>query len=91
MIVKKHLFADIVLKFGFPRILHLDNGMEFKSKLIETLLQQLGIRKISISSCHLQANGRLESWNRFSKDCLEIFYRWCPWMVSITLIYKSYI
>ena len=28
------LFSEILLKFSFPRILHLDNGMEFKSKLI---------------------------------------------------------
>ena len=34
-----------MLKFGFPRILHSDNGMEFKSKLIEPLSLQLGIKK----------------------------------------------
>ena len=27
--VAKHLFLDIMLKFGFPRILHSDNGTEF--------------------------------------------------------------
>ena len=27
----KHLFSDIMLKFGFPRILHSVNGAEFKS------------------------------------------------------------
>ena len=43
--VANHLFADIMLKFGFPRKLHSDNGMEFKSKLMEILSQQLGIRK----------------------------------------------
>ena len=43
--VVNHLFADIMLKWGFPRILHSDNGTEFKSKLIKTLSQQLGIKK----------------------------------------------
>ena len=30
-----HLFADIMLKFGFPRIFHSDNRTESKSKLTE--------------------------------------------------------
>ena len=45
MTVVTDLFSDIMLKFGFPRILHSDNGTEFKSKLIEHLIQQLGIKK----------------------------------------------
>ena len=32
MTVVTHLFLDIMLKFGFTRILHFDNGTEFKSK-----------------------------------------------------------
>ena len=36
MLVANHLFPDM-LKSGFPRILHLDNGVEFKSKLMENL------------------------------------------------------
>ena len=32
------LFSEIFLKFGFPRILHSDNGTEFKLKLIEYLM-----------------------------------------------------
>ena len=39
MTVAHHLFVDIMLKFGFPRILHTDSGMEFKSKLIEDFSQ----------------------------------------------------
>ena len=47
MPVANHLFADIMLKFGFPIILHSDNGAEFKSTLKENLSQKLSIRKIS--------------------------------------------
>ena len=32
-----HLFWEIMLKFGFPRILHSDIGTEFKCELIEHL------------------------------------------------------
>ena len=58
-----------MLKFGFPRILHFINGTEFKSKLIEHLTQQLSIKKTYISPCNPQANRKLESSDRFIKDC----------------------
>ena len=54
MTVATHLFLGIMLKFG-PRMLYSDNGPEFKSKLIEHLSQQLGIKKTYISPCHPQA------------------------------------
>ena len=54
--VANHLFADFILKLGFPRILHSGNGVEFKSKLMENVSQQLGIRKTFISPCHPEVN-----------------------------------
>ena len=68
--VATHLFSDIMLKFIFPRILHPDNGTEFKTKLIEYLSQQPGIKKTYISPHHPQANGKLESSHRFINDCI---------------------
>ena len=50
--VATHLSFEILLKFSFPRILHSNNGTEFKSKLIEHLAQQVGIKKTHISLCH---------------------------------------
>ena len=44
MSAANHLFADIMVKFSFPRILHLNSGTELKSKLMENLSQQLGTR-----------------------------------------------
>ena len=73
MSVAKHSLADVMLKFGLPRKLHLDNGAEFKSKLMENLSQQLGIRKTFISHHHPQANGKLESTHGFIKDCVRKF------------------
>ena len=42
------LFLEILLKSGFLRKLHSDNGTEFKSKLIEHLMQQLDVKKTYI-------------------------------------------
>ena len=73
MMVATHLFLEIMLKFGFPRILHSDNGTEFKSNLIKYLSQQIGIKKTYISLCHPQAKRKLESSHRFIKDCIHKF------------------
>ena len=54
------LFLEILLKFGFPRILNSNNGTEFKSKLIEHIMQQLGVKKTYISPSHPQSNEKLE-------------------------------
>ena len=62
MTVATQLFSDIKLKFGFPRILHSDNGME-------CLSQQHGIKR-HISPWHPQANRKLESSHTFIKDCI---------------------
>ena len=43
------LLSEILLKFGFPRILNSDNGMEFQCTPIEHLTQQMGIKKTYIS------------------------------------------
>ena len=39
MSVENQLFADIMWKFDFPMIQHSDNGVEFKSKIMENLSQ----------------------------------------------------
>ena len=67
------LCLDIFLTFGFPRILHSDDGAEFKLKLIEHLAQQLGVKKTYVSPCHPQSNGKLESSHQFIKDCKRKF------------------
>ena len=71
--VAVHLFLEIMLKFGFPGELHSDNRTEFKFKLTEHLIQQLGIMKAYISLQHPQANEKLESSHRFIKDCIWKF------------------
>ena len=68
-----HLFLEIFHKFGFLRILHSDNGTEFKSKLIEQLTQLLDIKKTYIFPHQPQSNGKLESFHRFRKDCMWKF------------------
>ena len=61
-----------MLKLGFPRTLHLNSGTEFKSKLIEHLTQQLGIKKMYFPPPPSQWKIRISS-HRFIKDCILKF------------------
>ena len=70
MTVANHLFSDIMLKFGFPRILHSDNGMEFKSNSWK-IFPATWYKKSYISPHHPQANRKFESLHRFIKDCIN--------------------
>ena len=47
MSVAAYLFADIMLKFGFPRILHSDNGVEFNLNLWKTFHSNFIYEKFS--------------------------------------------
>ena len=45
-----------------------DNGMEFKNSLMDQVLQQLGINRMSY---HPQSNGKLEVFHKYLKPILK--------------------
>ena len=67
------IFGKKLLKFSFPRILHSDNGTEFKSKLIEHLTEQVSYQENLYFPHHPQSNRKLELPYIFLKDCIKIF------------------
>ena len=93
------LFSEIFLKFSFPQILHSDSRVEFKSKLIENLTQQLRVKKTYISPCHTQSDEKLESSHQFIKDCIRKFllmkywngisYSLMQWLPSIGFLMNT--
>ena len=54
---------------GSSRILT-DNGMEFKSKEMKQICEDLDIKQVFSLVYTPQANGRLEGWHRFLKSCI---------------------
>ena len=58
--VATHLLLDIMLKFGFPRIQHSDNGTEFKVKLIECLSQHVDIKGLIYLYFKLVMSGKMQ-------------------------------
>ena len=78
MTVANHLFSDIMLKLGFPRILHFDNGTEFKSYLIENLFSANWNKKDSQFPLPPTSKWKTGIVTQiFQRLCLEIFCRWC--------------
>ena len=54
-----------------PRYILSDNGMEFKTNLMNQVLQQLGIDRIFSAPYHPQSNGKLEVFHKYLKPMLK--------------------
>ena len=70
-IVDKYL-THIAFTFGNSRKILSDNGTEFKNCLFKEVAKQLGVeRKIYSPVYRLQANGRIEGFHMFLKECIS--------------------
>jgi transposase InsO family protein len=55
------LYEDIFTHFGVPREIVTDQGTQFASKLIQSVMQQFKIKHRFATPYHSQANGQVES------------------------------
>lgn len=68
--VAKFLYEFIFTRFGVPRELQSDQGPQFTSNLIATLMQEYQIRHGKSSPYHPQENGQVEVTNRELENIL---------------------
>ena len=62
--VKKFLWKNIVTRFGVPRTLILDNGLQFDSKAFRRYCCDLGITNMYSTLVYPQGNGQAEAVNK---------------------------
>ena len=72
--VKTHLLEDVFLKFGVPGTLISDNGSQFKSKIIQDLCAEYGVKMLTNFYYHAQANPT-ERVNRVVKTCIASYVK----------------
>ena len=75
-----------------PRYILSDNGMEFKSHLMDQVLKQPWIECIFSASYHPQSNGKLEVFHKYLKPTLKKLYKKDPsnWNKYINQVVTSY-
>ena len=69
-VVSDFLFQDIFVHFGIPREIVTDGGPQFTSHLIKKLVEKYGIHHRITTPYHPQANGQVESNNKFIEGIL---------------------
>ena len=62
--VKKFVWRNIVKRFGVPKSLVSDNGLQFDSKAFLKFCSDLGIKNRYSTPAYLQSNGQAKATNK---------------------------
>ena len=65
-------FNNFICRHGVPEVLVSDNGREFVNKILDTLGELMGIKKVNIQAYRPEANGVCERANRKILEALRV-------------------
>ncbi|XP_011859115.1 PREDICTED: uncharacterized protein LOC105556630 [Vollenhovia emeryi] len=68
--VAKAFYNNWIARFGAPRVLTTDQGVQFKAQLFAALLQLIGCKRIRTTAYHPASNGMVERWHRTFKAAI---------------------
>ena len=83
--VARVLVQEVICKYGCPRRLLSDQGSHFCNKLVQTLSEHFGIKKMQTSAYHPQSNGVVERHIGAIKSVLHAVCKENPsaWIYSL--------
>ena len=86
------VFNEYILRFGFPKKLHHDQGKEFENNLFKRLHELSGIEASRTSPYHPQGDGQVERMNRTLINMLKTLpdkYK-CSWKDHVNKLTFAY-
>jgi hypothetical protein len=69
--VAEALVTNFFCRFGVPRELHSDQGRNFESRLMQELLERLGVNKTRTTPLHPQSDGMVERYIKTIEEHLR--------------------
>ena len=74
--VRGFIYNNIIVKFGVPNTLIMDNGKLFNRESVQAFCAAYGITLKYVSVSHPQANGQVERTNRTIKESIKKYIDW---------------
>jgi transposase InsO family protein len=86
--------ANIVLKYGTPRILQTDQGANFINKIFRNTCKILKIKKIQSTAFHPESQGSIERSHHVLAECFRYYVNedqinWDEWVPFSTYVYNT--
>ena len=69
--MKRFVWKNIVIRFGVPRVLISDNGLQFDSNAFQRYYSELGIVKRYSTLSYPQSNDQAKATNKFIVNGLK--------------------
>jgi len=88
------IHSEIICRFGAPKIIVSDRGLEFTNQIVSELCDSFGIRRILTAAAHPEANAQVEQVHRVVRQYMQSFLsnateNWVSKLPPLCLAYNT--